>query len=196
MNVACAVTWRGVVWVLAVLPLAACVQLLPQERMEDRSSFGSYEAAQRALSQVTPYKTTVADLKALGFDVYTASNVVHIPYPELITRLVPHPNLPLDAMDPGIRDCIAAREGCVAYALRIERQSRQRAGGFWLDFLNFRRITAVKGWRFEGLLAIRDGVVVFRSSGGEPSVDRTERQSNPLGPLQSAGEGSARLLSR
>ena len=35
-----------------------------------------------------------------------------------------------------------------------------------LDVLKFRRTTRVTGWRFEGLLAVRDGVVLFRSHGG------------------------------
>ena len=65
-----------------------------------------------------------------------------------------------------------------------------------LDVLNVRRTTRVTGWRFEGLLAVRDGVVLFRSHGGVPRTDRTERQVNPLGPLQRAGEGVGERLTR
>ena len=52
------------------------------------------------------------------------------------------------------------------------------------------------GWRFEGLLAVRDGVVLFRSRGCEPRADRTDRQVNPLGPLQGAGDAAGKLLVR
>ena len=69
-------------------------------------------------------------------------------------------------------------------------------GGFLLDFLNFRRTVRVSGWRFNGLVAVRDGVVLFRSYGGEPRNDRTDRQVNPLGPLQPAGEAVGGLVSR
>ena len=54
----------------------------------------------------------------------------------------------------------------------------------------------MSGWRFNGLVAIRDGVVLFRSYGGEPHNDRTERQVNPLGPLQPAGEAVGGLITR
>ena len=37
---------------------------------------------------------------------------------------------------------------------------------------------------------MRDGVVLFRSHGGDPRTDRVERQVNPLGPLQQLGEGA------
>lgn len=181
---------------LVCASLTGCAHLLPTERIEDRSQFESFEAAQAAIERIVPYKTTESDLVAMGLDVHASSNVVYIPYPELITRLVPHPNIPLDALDPGIRDCIAAREGCGAYEFRITRNTRQRNGNFMLDFLNFKRITAITGWRFEGLIAIRDGVVLFRNYGGEPRVDRIERQVKPLGPLQQAGEGAGRLLSQ
>ena len=65
-----------------------------------------------------------------------------------------------------------------------------------LDFLNFRRETRMTGWRFEGLLAVRDGVVLFRSHGGDPRSDRVERQVNPLGPLQRLGEGAGGRMAR
>ena len=151
--------------------LTGCASLLPREQAVDLSSFGSFDAAREALERVVPYQTTVADLKALGFDVHASSNVVRIPYPGLITRLVPHPNTPMNELDLGIRDCIAAREACAAYEFRIERSSRKREGDFWLDFLNFRRITVITGWRFDGLVAIRDGIVLFRNYGGEPRID-------------------------
>ena len=78
---------------------------------------------------------------------------------------------------------------------RSPAHGRRHALGICL-LLNFRRTTRVSGWRFDGLLAVRDGVVLFRSYGGEPRTDRTERQVNPLGPLQPAGEAARGLLVR
>ena len=69
-------------------------------------------------------------------------------------------------------------------------------GGFLLDFLNFRRVTHVVGWHFEGLLAVRDGTVLFRSYAGEPRTDRPEREVNPLGPLQPAGDSPGSIVTR
>ena len=65
---------------------------------------------------------------------------------------------------------------------------------FLLDFFNINRHVQVRGWRFEGLVVVRDGVVLFRNSAGEAKLDATERTINPLGPFQRSGESSDLLL--
>jgi len=58
----------------------------------------------------------------------------------------------------------------------------------------FRLSTNVKGWWFEAPVVESGGLVLFRSVGGRARTDRVERQSNPLGPFQPAGEGAATVL--
>lgn len=176
--------------------LGACSGLLPRGSTESQSGFASFEAAREAIERVLPYQTTVDQLKELGFDAQASANVRLIPYPEVITRLAPNPSVPLDMLDAGIRDCIEARQACRAYEFTMGRQNSRREGSFWADFLNFRRRTEVSGWRFQGLVVVRDGVVLFRNYGGEPQIKQTERQSNPLGPLQPAGEAAGALIHR
>lgn len=179
-----------------MLLLAACSSLLPRGSTESQSGFASFEEAREAIERVKPYETTVAQLKDLGFDVQASANVRQIPYPEVVARLAPNPSVPLAMLDPGIRDCIEARQLCRAYEFSFGRQNSYREGSFWADFLNFRRRTEITGWRFQGLIVARDGVVLFRNYGGEPQIKQTERQSNPLGPLQPAGEAAGALIKR
>lgn len=181
---------------LACSGLAACGHLLPRETRSERSSFDSFEAAQRALEQVVPFRTTLQGLRELGFDVKDSANVTLIPYPELVSRLAPNPNVPLSGLDEGIRECILSRMACQAFEFRIGEQRRQRQGGFWGDFLNFKRTTAVSGWSLQALVVVRDGIVLFRNFGGEPKIARTEVRINPLGPLQPAGEATGSVLKR
>ena len=178
------------------LLLGGCASLLPRGASEQPSGFDTFDAAAQAFDKVVAYNTTVEQLKALGFDLRSSPNVTLISYPQLTGRLAPDRGVPFEAIDPGIRDCIVARLACQAYEFHMGRETTRREGSFMLDFLNFRRETRVTGWRFEGLLAVRDGVVLFRSHGGEPRTDRTDRQVNPLGPLQRAGEGAGGLLVR
>ena len=105
-------------------------------------------------------------MTALGFDLQSSPNVALVPYPQVTGLLAPDRSVPFEVIDPGIRDCIVARLACQAYEFHLGLQSR-REGGFLLDFLNFRRTTRVTGWRFKWLLAVRDGVVLFRRHGGE-----------------------------
>lgn len=180
---------------LALL-LAGCSSMLPQSSSNTSSHFRSFEEAKLALEKVTPYKTTFEELKALGFDPQAATNVTVIPYPEVVTRLAPNSGVPLDALDRGVRECILAQTQCRAYVFYVAQQSRKREGGFWADFFNVRRTVAVTGWRFEGLVVLRNGLVLFRNVGGSPNTDYVEQQVNPLGPFQSGGESAGQLIMR
>lgn len=189
---------RTALLALALAGLAGCAGLLPTVRNDQRGGFGSYEAASDALARVMPYRTTRDELRTMGFDVEASANIRLVGYPQLVGLLMPNPNLAPEQVDPGIRDCVAAREACRAYLFELGRTLRERRPPVLLDLLNFRRVTRVTGWRFEGLIVIRDGVVLFASHGGEPRIDRTERRTNPLGPFQSGSDvvGSSLQLDR
>jgi hypothetical protein len=180
--------------VLVCASALGCASLLPTGNNDTPSTFASFEAAQSALEKVIPQQTTVAELATLGFDPHASSNVTLIPYPEVVGRLVPYAGIQPRDLEPGVRECIAAQIACRAYVFHFGAEQRKREGGFWLDFLNVRRITNVTGWRFEGLVVINDSLVLFRNFSGEAKVNRTERQSNPLGPFQPAGESAGRSL--
>lgn len=174
--------------VLIASLLAGCANLQPIARSDDSSLFETIEQARAALAMVVSYRTTLTELKALGFDAEGSANVRQISYPQFISVLMLNPNLPLDQIDPGIRDCLASRQACRVYEFRIGRSRRERQPPLLPDLLNFRRVTRVTGWRFEGLLVVRDGIVLFHNHGGEPRFDRVERRINPLGPFQAGSD--------
>lgn len=178
---------RALVIVLAAL-LGGCAsgRLLPDASVVAPTEFADFEATQLAFEKIEPYKSTVGDLKTLGFDT-AATNVRLIGYPDIVGRLAPNSSLSLDQLDPGIRECILARLECRAYEYRIAKETRERTGGFVLDWLNFKRTTQVNGWQFEAIVAVRNGVVLFRNFGGAPHNERTEKEINPLGPFQGVG---------
>lgn len=179
-----------------LLGLAGCSSMLPQSSNNTSSRFHSFEEAKQALDSVVPYKTTLEELKALGFDPQATTNVTVIPYPDVVTRLAPNAGVPLEALDRGVRECILAQTQCRAYVFFVAQQTRRREGGFWADFFNVRRTVAVTGWRFEGLVVLRNGLVLFRNVGGSPNTDYVEQQVNPLGPFQSGGESAGQLILR
>jgi hypothetical protein len=170
--------------------LAGCGSLLPRGTSDTPAGFATFEEAEAAARRVEGLKTRTEDLRALGFDVAGGSNVTLIPYPDIVARLAPHPGVAVDQLDPGIRECIHAQSACRGYLFHFERQDRKRQGSFWLDFLNLRRHTFIKGWWFDALFVVSDGLVLFRNYGGQASTDRVEKQVNPLGPFQPAGESA------
>lgn len=174
---------------VSVLCLCSCTSLLPKGQSEDLSPFSKYEDARNAFGKVTPYRTTLADLKTFGFDAQSSTNVREIAYPQFMSLVAESPYLPMEQLDVGIRDCITAGSRCRAYVFQFGHQSRNRTGGFWLDFFNFKRVTQTSGWRFQGVVLVHDdNLVLFRNHSGEPNIEKTEVRRNPLGPLQSFGE--------
>ena len=171
-----------------VLVLGGCGSLLPHGTNDTPVGFASFAEAEAAVKRVEGLRTHTSELKELGFDPIAGPNVTLVPYPDIIARLAPYPGVPLDRLDPGIRQCIDAQSACRGYLFHFEHQSRKRQGSFWLDFLNLRRNTHVAGWWFDAVIVVSDGVVLFRNYGGLAATDRVEKQANPLGPFQPSGE--------
>lgn len=186
--------WRIFTSLVLGLVLAGCTSLLPSGSTQMAPTFDGFEQAQAAAQQIVPFRTRTAELKGLGFDPEQGRNVTIIPYPEIVGRLAPNSTVPLNSLDPGIRRCIDAQAECRAYLFHFERQDRQREGNFWLDFLNIRRVTNVRGWWLETLVVVSNGDVLFRNIAGQAHSDRVDRQSNPLGPFQPAGESAGSVL--
>lgn len=176
--------------------LSACSSLLPTGSNSVGVGFSSFEEARLAAERIVPLETRTQSLNLLGFDVRNGLNVTLVPYPEIVVRLTPHPSVPISALDSGIRQCIDIQTACRGYLFRFEREDRKREGSFWLDFFNLSRTTNVTGWRFETLIVVSDDLVLFRNYSGQARVDRVEKQTNPLGPFQPAGEGTGRSLVR
>ena len=181
--------------VMAVL-LPGCSTLLPHGSTDAPRPFESYEQAEAAVQKIVPFRTREQELPQLGFDPREGANVTVIPYPNIVARLAPYSALALEHLDAGIRSCILAMTGCRGYLFRFEREDRsRREGSFVLDFFNLRRRTDVTGWWFEALVVVNaDGTVLFRNVAGQPKLGRTDTQTNPLGPLQGAGEGAGAVL--
>jgi hypothetical protein len=90
--------------------MAGCSTLLPRATSESVSPFTTFDSARQAFERIQPYRTTLPELKQLGFDAAAHGNLQQIPYPQFVGQLVPNPVLAFDRLDAGIRDCIDARQ--------------------------------------------------------------------------------------
>ena len=179
--------------VVLVVGLGGCASLLPHGKALSDKPFGSYEQARAAFDRIEPYKTSPATLRELGIDPAVTPNVTLLNYSDIIRKLLP-PSGSDVVLDPGIRDCLKAQAACRGYEIEQQHIDRKRIGNFWLDFLDFRRETTTTGWRFNMLLLIVDGQVVYKLWGGQPEISTLETSRNPLGPLQGFGQSGIGLL--
>lgn len=177
---------------LLCLGLAGCSGMLPHGNVNVEGPWKSYDEAQQAFDRIVPYQTTVDDLKALKLDPHAQPNITILNYSDVLRRFVPGTLTSLDDLDGGVRECISAKNACRGYEVVQKSIQRKRTGSFLADFLNFTRETDVSGWSFNGMLLIKDNTVIYKLTGGQPLIREEERNRNPLGPLQGAGEGAVR----
>ena len=178
---------------VATLPifLAACSALLPKEAAVTQSPWESYQDAEQTFEKVVPYQTTVEDLKQLQLDPNLNSNVSVLSYSDIVRRFIPSASLNALGVDHAVQECLQANSACKGYELNHRVLKRNRYGSFLADFLNFHRKVDVVGWRFNAVILIKNNVVVYKLTGGQPAIHEHEEAVNPLGPLQGAGESAS-----
>lgn len=169
-----------------VLLTSGCSSMLPRARSES-SPFKSFEEARNAIDALAPMKSDVVTLVKLGIDPVQQPNTVILTQADIVRRFVPSALLKREDLDPGILACLEARDACRGWEITGARISKARTGNFFVDFANFSRRSETTGWRFNALILLVNDVVVYRSWGGQPSVNEIEVNTNPLGPLQDIG---------
>jgi len=168
--------------------LCGCTSLLPRSDETTGSAWGSYDEAQQTFDLIEPGWTTAYELKALSLDPATNPNIAILNYADVLRRFLVSPSVTLADLDHGVRECISAKVDCRGFEVTQQSVRKHRNGSFWLDFLGFRKETHIAGWRFTGLVLLRDGVVVYKLTGGQPSILQQENSRTPLGPVQAVGD--------
>lgn len=167
---------------------AACSTLLPRSEALTDSPWQSFEEAQRTFDQIIVHKTTAADLKRLKLEPASNPNVTILNYSDVLRRFIPSPSIDESSLDVGVKECLRAATHCQGYEVDHRVLKRNRYGNFWADLFNFRRKTDIVGWRFNAVLLVIDGMVVYKLTGGQPVIHEHEESDNPLGPLQGASD--------
>jgi hypothetical protein len=178
-----------VVFFLALAALLqGCVALLPRSTTVTQSPWQSFQDVQKVFDKIEPYKTTSLELKELNLDPSDNPNITILNYSDVLRRFIPSPSIAASDLDAGVRECIKARTKCLGYEIDQKSMKRIRDGNFWFDFLNFRRKVNIEGWRFNGVILLKDNMVVYKITGGQPAIRESEENNTPLGPLQGIGE--------
>jgi hypothetical protein len=172
---------------LALCLLAGCTSLLPRSKETTASPWQTYGEAQKAFDRIVPGKTTAAELRELSLDPEVMPNIAILNYSDVLRRFMLNQALTLSDLDHGVQQCVMAKTVCRGYEINQRLVKKHRNGSFWLDFLGFKRETHVEGWRFNALLLLKDDVVIYKLTGGQPVIQESEHSQNPLGPVQSIG---------
>jgi hypothetical protein len=163
---------------------SGCSFLLPRQHEATYSAWQTYQEAQGAFDQLKPGQTTVAELKGMALDPSSNPNITILNYTDVLRRFLISQSITLNDLDEGVRICITAKIGCRGFEVNQKILNKQRNGWFLLDLLGFKRDTEISGWQFSGLILMKDDVVVYKLTGGQPSIVGKESTQNPLGPVQ------------
>ena len=170
--------------------LAGCSSLLPGSKETSgtaTTAWQSYDEADQAFAQIVPGTSTVRELAALRLDPRTNPNITVLHNFQVRERFIPNNTVTLADLDGGVRECIEARTACVGWEINQSAMQKKRNGNAALDMLRMRRETHSSGWRFAGLLLIKDGVVLYKLAGGQPLIHEIASSEDILGPLQAIG---------
>lgn len=169
---------------------AGCSSLLPKSKETSgtpSTAWQTYQDAEKTFGRIEPGKTTVAELATMKLDPRTNPNIRIMPRYEVMQHFVVNRTVTMDDLDAGVRDCLAADTHCVGWQIDQTATQKKRNGNAAADFLRLRRETHSSGWRFTGLLLIKDGVVLYKLSGGQPMIHEIAESEDALGPLQALG---------
>jgi len=175
-----------------VMFLSACSSALPKTENQTKSAWVSFADAMAAYNKIVLNKTTVIDLRGLGFDPYTSPNVKILSYLDVIKKFVPNNAVKHEQIPLTVRSCLAKQEHCMAYEAHPGTVKRKRVGSMFLDLLKFKRKTLETGWRFNALIVLDNDVVVYKIWSGIPIINSEKTRKNPLGPLQGSGGSLAK----
>ena len=168
--------------------LSACSSWLPALQREVSNPWADFAAVKRSFDQITPFQTSMDQVRALGFDPDKTPNMRMLNQAQVIEAVLPSPLQERSTVPQGVLQCMQAGAACVAYSMEPSRIEQRRVGNFLLDFANFRRHSVTTGWKFSALIVVIDKQVVYTQWSGEPQIHTTIERHNPLGPLQNFEE--------
>jgi len=187
------VYWRTLILLGGlILFLTACGSPLPKTEDETKSRWNTFDEAMLAYNNVILGKSTVNDLRDLGYDPYSAPNVKILSYLDIMQKFMPTNSFQMHQLPLSVQNCLAKQEACMAYEANPGTVKSKRVGSLFLDLLGFSRKTIESGWRFNALIVLDNDVVVYKVWSGVPIVDSEKTRKNPLGPLQNSGGSLAK----
>lgn len=169
---------------MTTLIVSGCAALLPRSSSVINSPWKTYKDVVTAYDKVIPNRSTVNDIRKLGFDIYSTPNLKILSYVDVA---VATQSLKKGELSSGIEACLKVQTLCTGYAFEPQVAKSHRYGNFWMDTFNFKRKTKETGWKVKASFLIIDAVVVDKYWSGEPQVDHDKEVINPLGPLQEVG---------
>jgi len=174
----------GLLLLLTAALACGCSGMLPKTRETTQSPWQTYQAAQDAFDKIVPGQTTIAELRQMSMDPGSNPNIAILNYADVMRKFMVNQSFSINDLDNGVRECVTAKVACRGFEINQSLVEKNRQGNVVLDVLGFYRETQTTGWRFNGLILLKDDIVVYKLTSGQPVISQTDENKNPLGPVQ------------
>jgi hypothetical protein len=172
-----------------------CESLFMSNRTATQSPWTNWDQITIAFNSIVPNRTTLSDLQRMGFDPGVTPNICIMPFVDIVPIFMPNPNIHMEDLPIGVQVYVEAKTNNCAYRVDLQDVRQKRHGNILLDVFGFKRLTHQSGWRFRGLILIKNSVVVYTLSSGQPNISSEESIVKPLGPFQDMQDSAGRILS-
>ena len=170
--------------VLATFVITGCSGMLPKRYTITHNKWSQYDQVLNIGNNIRAGQS-LDELKALGVDVHKTKNVKHLTHLDVADKFGLLGFKDEGLKTPlGVQRMLDAAERGRGYELTVENTSHIREGGFWKDFLNFKKITRETGWNYSILIITVDDKVEYVLHKGNPNINKLTIEKNPLGPFQ------------
>ena len=162
-----------------------CSSMLPRKTIVTHNQWTQYSQV-RVIGDHIHAGQTLDDLRLLGVNVNSTSNIQHLTHLDVAKRfgLIGGQKDRSLKTPEGVQRMLDAAERGRGYELTVENTEHIRTGSFWKDFLNFKRTTRETGWKYNILIIAVDDKVQYVLHKGNPNINRVTTEKNPLGPFQ------------
>jgi hypothetical protein len=174
----------GLLLAALVALLAGCGGLLPKTKEMSATTWPNYQAAQETFDKIVPGQTTIAELRQMSLDPGSNPNIAILNYADVMRKFMLNQSFSINDLDDGVRLCVTAKVACKGFEINQSLVEKNRQGNVLLDVMGFYRETQTSGFRFNGLILLKDDIVVYKLTGGQPVIAQTDETKNPLGPVQ------------
>jgi hypothetical protein len=181
---------------LSLLALTTgCQNLFLSTRSSTEARWTNWDQVNISFNKIVPNRTTVKELKRMGFDPSVTPNICIMPFVDIVPIFMPNPNIHVADLPLGVQIYVEAKTNNVAYSVQLQDVRQKRHGNIFLDVFGFKRLTHGSGWRFKGLILIKNNVVVYTLSSGQPNISTEDSIVKPLGPFQDMQDSAGRIIS-
>ena len=182
--------------------LAGCVSWQPSSYnrpTDDKLPWKDYDEAKAAADKIEAGKTTLDDLKKLGFDPTKIDNTAKIV--DVRKSLLPNPTSTIDELTEGAKICYKKGALCDGYKFYVRILNSEGMGNTMLRLMGIKKEVLTRGWEFElnvylvsredietlppGDPKRKERVVVYGLYGGTPKISNINTEKNPLGLVNS-----------